>query len=316
MYKLALAFVGVAILAACGSKEEEEKVVLNTTIEKLSYSLGADHARGFSNSGDPNFSAYKVPEMVQGFEMGLKDENAFDASCQEMLQKVFSSAQNGKIDTSNIKEVSVCIGKLSGVFFASGWKRKKALDKMDMKLVSTGFRHGLLKKDTVIKLEEQAEMIQNFIMDLNKIKGIEMLDNAKKQPNTKVTASGLILETIQEGKGGQPAKGDDVLAHYILINAFGDTLQSSFEMVEMYKQELGAFSLNGVVPGWQEGIPMMKKGGKYRLYLPYNLAYGDQGMFNPQKQTYDIQPYEYLYFYIELLDYGKPGSLVKEQALP
>jgi FKBP-type peptidyl-prolyl cis-trans isomerase FkpA len=300
-------------IASCGEKVEEETVELNSTIDKISFALGADHALGFSNSGDPNFSLYKVPEMVKGFEMGLKDENAFDNNCQTLLQDVFSKAQNGKIDTAKINEVSLCIGKLSGVFFSSGWNRKKAMDKLDLKLVSTGFRFGLLGKDTILARSEQAKMIQDFIMDINKTNGITLLENAKKSPNSQVTASGLVLETIEEGKGGSPTKEDDVLAHYVLINAFGDTLQSSFEMVELYGQKLEPFSLAGVVAGWQEGIPMMKKGGKYKLYLPYNLAYGDEGMFNPQKNAYDIQPYEYLYFYIELLDYGKPGSLIKNK---
>jgi FKBP-type peptidyl-prolyl cis-trans isomerase FkpA len=148
--------------------------------------------------------------------------------------------------------------------------------------------------------------------DMNKQNGISMLENAKKLKNTVSTSSGLVLETLQEGKGGNPSPSDDVLAHYILMNSSGDTLQSSFKMVELYKQKLTAFSLLSVVPGWTEGIPMMKKGGKYKLYLPFHLAYGEQGMFNPQTQSYDIQPFESLVFYIELLNYGKAGSLTSK----
>jgi FKBP-type peptidyl-prolyl cis-trans isomerase len=55
----------------------------------------------------------------------------------------------------------------------------------------------------------------------------------------------------------------------------------------------------------------MKKGGKYRLYLPFQIAYGESGMFNPNTNSYDIQPYESLEFYIELINVGKPGSLTK-----
>lgn len=137
------------------------------------------------------------------------------------------------------------------------------------------------------------------------------MEKAKKIPSAKITSSGLVLETLQAGKGGSPSAGDDVLAHYILMNSLGDTLQSSFEMVEKYKQPLNAFSLSGVVPGWQEGMPMMQKGGKYHLYLPFQLGYGEAGMFNPNTNSYDIQPYESLVFYIELINFGKPGTLTK-----
>jgi FKBP-type peptidyl-prolyl cis-trans isomerase FklB len=78
------------------------------------------------------------------------------------------------------------------------------------------------------------------------------------------------------------------------------------------KQPLQAFNLTGVVAGWQEGFPLMKKGGIYKLYLPFHLAYGEEGMFNQQTQSYQIQPFESLVFYIELIDYGKAGSLTKK----
>ena len=95
------------------------------------------------------------------------------------------------------------------------------------------------------------------------------------------------------------------------MNALGDTLQSSFDMVEIYKQPLTPFGLANVIQGWQEGIPTMKKGGTYKLYVPYHLAYGEQGMFNPQTKKYDIQPYQSLVFYIELINHGPAGTLTK-----
>ncbi len=299
------------ILSCNDDKSTAEKIELKSFKDKISYALGADHARSISESGDPNFSKYNVDEIVKGFEIGLKDEKSFDEGCKKTISELFGD-KGQAFNSKYVNEGSNCIGKISGIFFATGWKQKSGLVKIDMKKVMIGFEHGLRKIDTIIPRNEQATLIQNFMSDMNRASGIKMLENAKKLPNTKVTASGIILETLKEGTGGQPAQGDDVLAHYILMNSKGDTLQNSFEIVEKYKQPLTAFSLLSVVPGWQEGIPMMKKGGTYRLYLPYHLAYGEQGMFNPQTQSFDIQPYESLVFYIQLINYGKQGSLTKK----
>jgi FKBP-type peptidyl-prolyl cis-trans isomerase FkpA len=305
-------FLFVFVLFSCSEKENTEKAIeFKDFKERLSYTLGADHARAISESGDPNFNQYNLDEIVKGFSEGLKDEKSFDEACKNTMQKLIG--ENGSnFDASYAKEGSNCIGKISGIFFTSGWKQKKALDKIDMKFVKLGFEQGLRKIDSIIPRQEQASIVQNFMWDMNKQNGISMLENAKKLKNTVSTSSGLVLETLQEGKGGNPSPSDDVLAHYILMNSSGDTLQSSFKMVELYKQKLTAFSLLSVVPGWTEGIPMMKKGGKYKLYLPFHLAYGEQGMFNPQTQSYDIQPFESLVFYIELLNYGKAGSLTSK----
>jgi FKBP-type peptidyl-prolyl cis-trans isomerase len=149
------------------------------------------------------------------------------------------------------------------------------------------------------------------MFDIYKLNGLEMIENAKKTKGVLIHSSGIVVETVQQGFGTKPSKGDDVLAHYILMNATGDTLQNSYDLVKQYNQPLTAFSLNSVIIGWQEGMPLLNKGGKYRLYIPYNLAYGETGMYNPQSKSYDIQPYQSLVFFIELIDHGKPGTLTK-----
>ena len=92
-------------------------------------------------------------------------------------------------------------------------------------------------------------------------------------------------------------------AHYVLMNSRGEQLENSY-MASMQGRPAPAFSLNGVIQGWQEGVPEMKKGGKYRLYVPYNLAYGETG-------NQGIPPYETLTFEMEILEVGEPGTLLK-----
>ncbi len=139
-----------------------------------------------------------------------------------------------------------------------------------------------------------------------KEKGRQVIEQAKKRPNTKVDPSGFILTTLEEGKGPQVKEGADVQAHYILSNSNGDVIENSYMSSSQNNQPAPSFSLNGVVPGWQLAIPKMKEGGRYRLVLPYDLAYGEQG-------NQGIQPYETLTFEIEVIKSGVAGSLVKSR---
>lgn len=139
-----------------------------------------------------------------------------------------------------------------------------------------------------------------------KREGKKILEEAKKQPNTVVDKSGYILTTLQDGTGDKVAPGSDVQANYILTNSSGKVIENSYVRSSQSQQPAPSFSLNSVVEGWKKAIPEMRIGGRYKLVLPYELAYGEQG-------NQGIQPYETLTFEIEVIDAGEPGSLVKPQ---
>ncbi len=115
-------------------------------------------------------------------------------------------------------------------------------------------------------------------------------EHAKKN-GVVVTASGLQVEMLKEGTGRQPKPSDRVKVHYEgkLIN--GKIFDSSYS-----RNEPIVFALNQVIPGWTEGMQMVKKGGKVRLVIPPELAYGSRGA------GADIPPFSTLDFVIELLD--------------
>lgn len=99
--------------------------------------------------------------------------------------------------------------------------------------------------------------------------------------------AGVDVETIQAGTGGSP-KGDDVA----LINYKG-TLPDG----KVFDQkDQAVFPLNEVVPGFTKALEQMQKGGKYKVEIPSELAYGD-------KQVGDIPPNTDLTFEIELIDF-------------
>jgi peptidyl-prolyl cis-trans isomerase A (cyclophilin A) len=93
-----------------------------------------------------------------------------------------------------------------------------------------------------------------------------------KQLFTNVTPSGLRYIILQEGTGNTPMPTSNVRVHYTGSFIDGKVFDSSVQRGEPI--DLG---LNQVIPGWTEGIQLMKEGAKYRFYVPYSLAYGERG---------------------------------------
>jgi FKBP-type peptidyl-prolyl cis-trans isomerase FklB len=121
--------------------------------------------------------------------------------------------------------------------------------------------------------------------------GIRFLEENKKNPNVKVTASGLQYEVIQEGNGLKPTATSKVKVHYHGTTPSGEVFDSSVKRGEPI-----TFGLNQVIKGWTEGLQLMSVGSKYRLFIPQELAYGA----NPQPGS-AIKPYMPLVFEVELL---------------
>jgi len=117
-----------------------------------------------------------------------------------------------------------------------------------------------------------------------------LADNAQRE-EVQVTPSGLQYEVIEEGSGAKPAATDAVKVHYHGTLADGTVFDSSVDRGEPI-----TFRLNQVIPGWTEGLQLMSVGAKYKLYIPFNLAYGEQG------RPPVIKPYAMLVFDVELIE--------------
>jgi FKBP-type peptidyl-prolyl cis-trans isomerase len=129
---------------------------------------------------------------------------------------------------------------------------------------------------------------------VNKARGEKFLAENKSKDGVKTTASGLQYKVIKEGTGKKPAKENTVKVHYTGTTIDGKVFDSSVERGEPIE-----FPLAGVIAGWTEGVQLMSVGSKYTLYIPSNLAYGEQGAGQA------IGPNETLIFDVELLDITK-----------
>jgi len=145
------------------------------------------------------------------------------------------------------------------------------------------------ERKTALKDAEKAK-----VYELNKEKGLAFLEKNKKNPKVKVTASGLQYEVITMGKGPKPSDTSKVKVHYHGTTPEGKVFDSSVDRGEPI-----TFSLNQVIPGWIEGLQLMPVGSKFMLYIPQELAYGD----NPQGDI--IEPFMPLVFEVELLGIEK-----------
>lgn len=113
---------------------------------------------------------------------------------------------------------------------------------------------------------------------------------ADNKITTKATASGLIYIETKKGSGKNPKATDVVKVHYTGKMLDGTVFDSSVE-----RGEPAQFPLNQVIPGWTEGLQLMKPGGKAKLIMPSSLGYGAQGKGS-------IHPYSPLVFDVELLE--------------
>lgn len=135
---------------------------------------------------------------------------------------------------------------------------------------------------------------QEMIGEANKAKGVEFLEKNKQNDSVQVTASGLQYKIIVAGSDVKPMAEDTVSVYYRGTLIDGTEFDSS-----MGNPEPVRFPVNGVIPGWSEGIQLIGEGGKIRLYIPSELAYG------AQQAGPSITPNSTLIFDVDLVTVSK-----------
>ena len=156
--------------------------------------------------------------------------------------------------------------------------------------VMSGKETAISSRDAQALLNEyfqkkEKEQAQNAIAE-----GKVYLEQNAKRDGVTQTKSGLQYEVLTEGTGKSPKATDTVRCHYEGRLLDGTVFDSSYK-----RGEPTDFGLNQVIPGWTEGVQLMKEGAKYRFHIPYLLAYGERGA------GAQIPPYSTLVFDVELI---------------
>ena len=125
-------------------------------------------------------------------------------------------------------------------------------------------------------------------------KGENFLAENGKREGVVTTKSGLQYEIIKKGNGATPTANDKVRVHYHGTLIDGTVFDSSID-----RGEPAEFGVSQVIKGWTEALQLMPVGSKWKLYIPYDLAYGDREV------SEEIKPYSTLIFEVELLDIVK-----------
>ncbi len=191
--------------------------------------------------------------------------------------------------TADLKTKSDSIGYVIGANIGANLAQNIKRDSLDFgtEALVQGFMDALNGIDSTVFTNEQKQTIMaNFQKEMqekqmqklaqasgpNKAAGAKWLEENKKKEGVVVTASGLQYKVIKAGNGATPTANDNVTVNYEGKLIDGKIFDSSFE-----RKQPASFLLSNVIPGWQEGLMLMKEGASYELYIPSDLGYGDQG---------------------------------------
>jgi FKBP-type peptidyl-prolyl cis-trans isomerase FklB len=178
--------------------------------------------------------------------------------------------------------------------------RNNPFKEFDITAVQAGIADALAEADSQVSdedLNEAFTVVSKKLQEVEQAAAKEasaegeafLLNNAKRDEVT-VTESGLQYEVITTGEGEKPSAESTVSVHYHGTFANGDVFDSSVE-----RGQPAEFPVNGVIPGWTEALQLMTEGSKWKLTIPYDLAYGERGSQGA------IPPYATLVFDVELL---------------
>src|SRR5690349_6231460 len=190
-------------------------------------------------------------------------------------------------------------------------------DDVDIKIVEQALEQTLKGEKTSLTQEEALQVRQAYMQQMqakrvaeqkaaaekNKTEGAAFLAKNKSKSGVKSTASGLQYEVEKEGSGPKPKATDTVKVNYLGTKIDGTEFDSSYD-----RGQPATFPLNGVIKGWSEGLQLMPVGSKYKLYVPAELAYGENA-------PGPIGPNATLIFEVELLGIedaaAKPAAAAK-----
>ena len=296
----AFLFVSTGLLAQEAPKENKKE-----TVENRSYAYGAMISKGIARMGLSK-DEKNPDQFVEGLKVGMKGDKEAFKKAQTVLQ---GRMQSKTVSTD--KKVALEVAYNLGVSAIGGLATEVDIPvtDFDLSVLKNAFITAEAGEPLKLTEDEMNQLLQTYFEPKNKEyqakaeakkkadaavnieAGKKFLAKNAKKKGVVTMQNGMQYEIITAATGRKPSITDKVKTHYhgTLIN--GDVFDSSVERGEPID-----FPLSGVIKGWQEGIPLMSIGAKYRFYIPQELAYGLQ---SPSPK---IPAGSTLIFEVELLD--------------
>ena len=278
MKKLNVLMAGmvVAVLASCGSAGTGS-VKMKDVKDTISYSIGMGRAVRVYKDQLPSdiVDSTTMKSFVKGF---------MDAAADPEDKAKLAYAIGYEMGS---EEMSRAFIGLSTQLFGEG-------ETLNKDIYLSGMSDGLLENWKIMDFEEADETANRLYEALSlqqyekyRQENTAYLEEKAKEEDVVKTASGLLYKVVKLGDGGlKPTATSEVEVRYRGAFIDGTVFDESKTPVSL--------SLDGVIKGWTEGLQLMSVGDKYQFYIPYNLAYGEQG-YN------GIKPYATLVFDVELV---------------
>ncbi|MDX1672526.1 MAG: FKBP-type peptidyl-prolyl cis-trans isomerase [Balneolaceae bacterium] len=221
---------------------------------------------------------------------------------------LFTSCQSGTVGGTGDAELE---SQIDSVSYSIGYQigsniKTQGMGDVDLDVLMAAINDGLNDNDPVLSQSTMQNVVRGYQLiaqqkaqELRKQTGIDNLEEAqeflkenRQKEGVTVTDSGLQYKVLKEGDGPSPSSTDTVVVHYRGMLADSTVFDSSYE-----RGEPAEFALNGVIPGWTEGLQLMNEGGRFIFYIPPDLAYGE----NPPPRSV-IGSNNVLIFEVELLE--------------
>jgi FKBP-type peptidyl-prolyl cis-trans isomerase FklB len=213
-----------------------------------------------------------------------------------------AGCQSGSYSTGNAKLNS----NIDSVSYAFGYKvgqnlSKSGMDDLNPKLFAQGMNVAFSGDSAKISPLKLNAMLRRYQMQArqtmmkkqqqegqkNQKKGQAFLKKNKSKQGVKTTESGLEYKVLKKGNGASPTKQDTVLVNYVGKHLNGKVFDQNDSV---------SIPLDHVIPGWQEGMSLMKEGATYKFWIPGTLAYGSHPVPGGK-----IMPNETLQFKVHLI---------------